>query len=522
MNKLPGASGTVAVSALTLALTASVAVAATATKGHGGDAQALGPTVTHTGRGPTGYSVTFRIKDADATAMKIKGSWSFASSASTKSDPLNNSAISAADWTPGDFPLQSPDRPGEAWPVASMTKDTATGIWSYTVPLPSGVFDYQFYPDCAATGTSVDGCTAITDPANLAFNTDGTTTQGSAAVFSQVYVPSDSRFGTQDYSWLTDVSKGKRGTLTDVEIPSTVQDSGTDRLAVYTPPGYDADRATPYPVFVLSHGGGETEIAWPTRGRIQQIADHLIAEHKMQPAIIVMPNVGGPGNFGAEVGSDVLPYVEANYDVTTSSSGRAIAGNSAFGGATNNVLFSDDANFGYYGVFSPANGAPDLTVTDADGDVSLNPAYSTQKLGDLLGLEIAVGQQDLSGDVWATGAALPTMTATTERMGFIQAGIGFSYFTEGGGHTWAFWQDAVKDFLTTSAFRTTTTSITGSGARYTASVTAATAEPATPTGTVQFLVDGVETGHPVRLSGGTATLHYTGSGTVTAVYHGDR
>ncbi|MCZ9347611.1 hypothetical protein NGM37_58990, partial [Streptomyces sp. TRM76130] len=183
-------------------------------------AAALGPTVTHTGKGPTGYQVTFRVKDAAATSMRIKGTWTFASSASTSTDPTNSAPVAAADWQPGDFPLQSPNQPSENWAVASMKKDAGSGVWSYTVPLPSGTFDYQFYADCASA--TLSGCTATTDPANPAWNTSG-----SAAVFSQVYVPGDERFGTTDQSWQADVPASRRGALADISYPTANATSGS-------------------------------------------------------------------------------------------------------------------------------------------------------------------------------------------------------------------------------------------------------------------------------------------------------
>ncbi|MFI7504561.1 hypothetical protein ACIBVL_40000 [Streptomyces sp. NPDC049687] len=78
-----------------------------------------------------------------------------------------------------------------------MTKNARTGVWSYTVP-PSGTFGHQFYADCASA--TLSACTAKTDPANLAWNTTS-----SAVVFSQVYVPSDKRFGTPDLPYTAEV-----------------------------------------------------------------------------------------------------------------------------------------------------------------------------------------------------------------------------------------------------------------------------------------------------------------------------
>jgi len=67
--------------------------------------------------------------------------------------------------------------------------------------------------------------------------------------------------------------------------PST----GTSRRAfVYTPPGYDKNFKTRYPVLYLQHGWGEDETAWSNQGHANLIMDNLIAEGKTKPFIIVM------------------------------------------------------------------------------------------------------------------------------------------------------------------------------------------------------------------------------------------
>ncbi|MFK4098771.1 alpha/beta hydrolase-fold protein [Streptomyces sp. NPDC019531] len=499
---------------LTVSLTAATLLTTTSANARTPEpVTALGPTVTHTGTGPTGYQVTFRVKAPSAGSMRIKGTWSFASTASTSTDPTNATPVSAADWKPGDFPLQSPNQPGEAWAVGTMTKD-ASGIWSYTVPLPSGTFDYQLYADCASA--TLTGCTATTDPANPAW-----TTAGSPAVFSQVYVPSDRKSGTPDLSYTADVPASRRGKLTEVTYPTPNSATGEHQLAVYTPPGYDPERSTPYPVFLLSHGGGENELAWSTRGRLEQIVDHLIAAGRMQPAVVVMPNGSGitMGSYTTEITGTVLPYIEQHYNIGTDAADRAFAGTSAYGTQANNFLFGDTGAFGYYGVWSPASGAPAVTVTGS-GDTPVDEAYKKPALKKLLGVHLAIGQQDLGGNA-------PMMTAITEREGLINAGVPFTYYSVGGGHTWALWQRTLHDFLSRVGFRATTTKVTTDGSgRPTATVTAATSEPATPTGTVQFKADGVDLGGPVRLRGGKAVLPgraAAGTGeTITAVYSGDR
>ena len=59
------------------------------------------------------------------------------------------------------------------------------------------------------------------------------------------------------------------------------------RIMVYTPPGYDTDTRTRYPVLYLQHGAGEDETGWTNQGHAQFILDNLIADKKARPMIIV-------------------------------------------------------------------------------------------------------------------------------------------------------------------------------------------------------------------------------------------
>ena len=71
---------------------------------------------------------------------------------------------------------------------------------------------------------------------------------------------------------------------------------------MYTPPGYDKDTTTRYPVFYLQHGGGEDERVWFEMGRTNVIMDNLIAEGKVKPMIVVMETSAVPGAGGGRGG----------------------------------------------------------------------------------------------------------------------------------------------------------------------------------------------------------------------------
>ena len=59
-------------------------------------------------------------------------------------------------------------------------------------------------------------------------------------------------------------------------------------IFVYTPPDYEKNTSTRYPVLYLQHGGGEDERVWIEMGRTNLILDNLIAEGKVKPFIVVM------------------------------------------------------------------------------------------------------------------------------------------------------------------------------------------------------------------------------------------
>ena len=68
---------------------------------------------------------------------------------------------------------------------------------------------------------------------------------------------------------------------------------------IYTPPGYEKNTKTSYPVLYLQHGGGEDERGWAVQGKANIILDNLIADGKSVPMIVVIAN----GNI-TKTGSD--------------------------------------------------------------------------------------------------------------------------------------------------------------------------------------------------------------------------
>jgi enterochelin esterase-like enzyme len=151
------------------------------------------------------------------------------------------------------------------------------GTWMGTTsgPMEEGFHYYHL---------TIDGG-VFNDPGTLNF-------YGSTRWESGIEVPAHD----QDFYALKDVPHGN---VQQILFPSA--STKTSRRAfVYTPPGYEKDAKTKYPVLYLQHGWGEDETAWSNQGHANLIMDNMIAAGKIKPFIIVMTygmtnEGGGPG-----------------------------------------------------------------------------------------------------------------------------------------------------------------------------------------------------------------------------------
>ncbi|MGR6915477.1 alpha/beta hydrolase [[Actinomadura] parvosata] len=149
---------------------------------------------------------------------------------------------------------------------------------------------------------------------------------------------------------LSDVPAGQGGKVESMTYRSTVADA--DRTAlVWTPPGYDPNRAEPYPVFYLQHGSGQSYTDWVEMGRAKQILDHRFLDGDLVPMVVVMGN-GNVPDFGKELLENIVPAARAHYHVSSDPSQQALAGLSMGGVQTFGVLKAHPGRFAYIGVFS--------------------------------------------------------------------------------------------------------------------------------------------------------------------------
>ncbi|HMG91911.1 MAG TPA: alpha/beta hydrolase-fold protein [Chryseolinea sp.] len=314
-----------------------------------------------------------------------------------------------------------------------MEKDSL-GIWSVAVgPIKPDIYPYSF---------NVDGVTVM-DPANVSFFPN------ERFKASLVDVPGD----TPLIHAMRDVP---HGTITYEYYPSVEQSTGS--LVVYTPPGYNKNTSTKYPVFYLISGTTDTEETFFKVGRTNLILDNLIAEGKARPMIVVMP-YGNPmariaeqqgkpkpsdlmtrdGEdamlraklFETDLVNHVIPYIEKSYRAISNRDSRAIGGFSRGGGQTLRTAFGNLDKFSWICCYSASLSTSEMETKFKQ--IGGN-AQNTNKQLNLLW--VSVGNDDF------------LYKSTMEFMDYLKSkDVKYKSLITPGGHTWM----NVKTYLSETA-----------------------------------------------------------------------
>ncbi|HET6302641.1 alpha/beta hydrolase [Microbacterium sp.] len=300
-----------------------------------------GPTIVKDENSPTGYTGHFVYYNPDATSVRFVAdillrNWE---------DPSDTTVYQPSEYRPGLM------RGGGAYDV-EMTP-VGDGYWVHDVPLAAGVNQYWFYVN---NNTNL----WVTDPANSPIYAPDGLTGTARRAFNKVYVPYDAE--KQNYAPLAarEIENERpdtaKGTWSYVEIPSLPPLNGIPRtIGVYLPPGYDENRAEPYKLIYMQHGGGQDQSDWMNIGDVPVIMDNLLADGLTEPAVVITTNTNylGAANQGyPNLRNIVMPFVEENYNVSTKPIDRAFAGLSAGSFVTQNIINFDPTLFGWYGPWS--------------------------------------------------------------------------------------------------------------------------------------------------------------------------
>lgn len=212
------------------------------------------------------------------------------------------------------------------------------------------------------------------------------------------------------------------------------------RAFVYTPPTYDADPSTRFPVLYLQHGAGEDERGWSTQGRVQFIMDNLLASRGAKPMLVVMDcgyarragEADGENAFADVLLTDLIPEIDAGFRTLTDRNHRAMAGLSMGGMQTLSIALTHPERFAYVGAFSAP--ARDFELATSYGGVFADPDGYHERVR-LLWLGTGTGETRIHASVEAMHEQLA------------KAGISHE-FTEypGLAHEWQTWRKSLRDF----------------------------------------------------------------------------
>ncbi len=330
--------------------------------------------------------VTFRLRAPQATDVKVAGEWTRAGAAANTPQP--------------------------------MQKD-ANGVWSVTLgPIEPNIYIYVF---------QVDGMT-IVDPVNPLVKLRARTSA------SMVEIPGQRPWEPREVP---------RGSLEILRHTATSLGGALRSVVVYTPPGYDARRATRYPVLYLLHGNNDLEIGWTFAGRAHVILDNLIAEGKATPMIVAMPwghalpfgtrpPAGQPSNndlFARYLETDVVPLVDRRFRTAPGPTRRAIAGLSMGGAQALQIAMQRPERFGALGVFGSGMETADFTARYGAALLSFRRTRWQP-------LFIGTGKDDgVRPRAQALADALTTGSVTT------------TYLEVDGGHTYPVWRKLLVELV---------------------------------------------------------------------------
>jgi enterochelin esterase-like enzyme len=308
------------------------------------------------------------------------------------------------------------------------------GVWTgESAPQVEGFHYYQL---------NIDGA-SVPDPGSLYF-------YGAGRWGSGIEIPAPD----QDFYAMKNVLHGQ----VSAKIYFSKITESWRRCFVYTPPEYEKNIKTRYPVLYLQHGSFEDETGWSAQGKANLILDNLLAGKKAVPMIIVMDNGyatkpsqtqpsnngapgRGAGNFSAfeeVLIKEVIPMIDASYRTISDREHRGMAGLSMGANQTIRITMNNLDKFSYIGGFSGTSNFPSSDVVDVttfmDGKFKDGAALNKQIKLFWLGL----GTKEPNPFPGSVGA----FRAMLEKQG-----VKYTYYeSQGTAHEWLTWRRDLYQF----------------------------------------------------------------------------
>jgi enterochelin esterase-like enzyme len=286
-----------------------------------------------------------------------------------------------------DFKPSSVNQPGKEYPMVNSegrVRVSVSAPQALKVQLDIGAVKYDLVKDEKGVWTG-ESAPQVEGFHYYQLNIDG----GSVPDPGSIYFYGAGRWGSgieipapdQEFYALKDVPHG----LVSQKIYYSKITESWRRCYVYTPPEYDQNSKTRYPVLYLQHGSFEDESGWSAQGKANLILDNLIAEKKAVPMIIVMDNgyaskpgqpqlQGAPPSRGTGWTSafedvmikEIIPMIDASFRTIADREHRGMAGLSMGANQTITITMNHLDKFSYIAGFSGTSNYPRTDVIDTE------------------------------------------------------------------------------------------------------------------------------------------------------------
>ena len=349
---------------------------------------------------------------------------------------LENGNVEITFWAP-DAKTVEVAGTGGSMPRRYAMEPTGTGYWKTTLTDVGPGFHFNVF--------FVDGVMTFNPTMPFGF--------GYSYVLNYFEVPDPN----EDFYLVKDVPHGS----VRMELMKSDITGRWRNLWVYTPAGYDTSDKR-YPVMHILHGGGENEIGWFWQGKLNNIADNLIAEGGCEEMIIVASSFAAPreiadGRFVEEsfpevMTKEIVPFIDKTFRTIADRNHRAMAGLSAGGKMSRQIAHGYPEVFANLGQFSTGAGfeVKGVTKTPCVGGPPAPSGAADPYEDKFAALFSTPEEYNAKMDITfiTCGTDDPRHKYTEPQVAELKdAGYNVSYTSYPGYHEWDVWRYSARDFM---------------------------------------------------------------------------